>query len=415
MRLNLKQYLENNKIFFEIINLVFLAAMGLIVSIVGVRIDTRNEATNKRQLEIAENDRKPYFILESQNVPGVFQGYDYVYTKDMYTVKNGGGLISGAYIQEIFTYAEITVYNHKSENMNTFSLYFDGVSEKSDGIISLYDNSKKEFVFYKYESEKFDDLVAHLRKEIEHSFPSPDGVWSHKPQMQIVCCIDLEYIDYTNTEQSQLYQFMTGDRLVLSVSDITLERNVSLGRASIDENAEDISQDVCDKIREYIHSGSIAHQRVPQPSYNLEERKADALSLAKKMISTFSYSRESLVESLSHEFSSEVVTYAVDNCGADWNELAVEQAKVYISLMGYSYVDLIDALETVEKFTPEQAIYGVDNCGADWNKQAVWAADSILLGKIMSRQELLEMLINKGFTYEQAIYGAEYNHVLSLF
>lgn len=36
------------------------------------------------------------------------------------------------------------------------------MSEKSDGILSLYNDNKKEFIFYKYECEKFNNLINDL-------------------------------------------------------------------------------------------------------------------------------------------------------------------------------------------------------------------------------------------------------------
>ena len=62
-----------------------------------------------------------------------------------------------------------------------------------------------------------------------------------------------------------------------------------------------------------------------------------------------------------------------------------------------------------EKFTNEQAVYGADNCGADWNQEAVEAAKSYLEFSSFSRGGLIDQLEYDGFTQEQAEYGASQN------
>lgn len=80
----------------------------------------------------------------------------------------------------------------------------------------------------------------------------------------------------------------------------------------------------------------------------------------------------------------------------------------YLDFSSFSYTGLIDQLE-YEKFTTEQATYAVDNCGADWNAQAVECAKSYLDFSSFSREGLIDQLEYEGFTHEQAVYGAEQN------
>ena len=123
--------------------------------------------------------------------------------------------------------------------------------------------------------------------------------------------------------------------------------------------------------------------------------------------SAFSYS--GLVDQLEYEdFTREQAEYGADNCGADWNEQAVLKAESYLEYSAFSYSGLVDQLE-FEEFTHEQAKYGVDNCGADWNEQAVLMAESYLEYSAFSYDELISQLEYEGFSREQAIYGAEQN------
>lgn len=135
----------------------------------------------------------------------------------------------------------------------------------------------------------------------------------------------------------------------------------------------------------------------------------NALSSAKRYLSTMAFSHDGLIEQLEYEkYSNQEATYAADNCGADWNEQALKSAKNYLSMMAFSYTGLIEQLE-YEKFTAEQATYGADNCGANWNEQAAKSAENYLSMMSFSRDELIEQLEYEGFTHEQAIYGAEQN------
>lgn len=74
----------------------------------------------------------------------------------------------------------------------------------------------------------------------------------------------------------------------------------------------------------------------------------------------------------------------------------------------FSYDGLIGQLE-FDKFTTEQATYAVKNCGTDWNEQAVKKAKSYLDISGFSRDGLIDQLVFDGFSQEQAVYGVEQN------
>lgn len=83
---------------------------------------------------------------------------------------------------------------------------------------------------------------------------------------------------------------------------------------------------------------------------------------------------------------------------------ALERAKSYLSHSAFSYTSLVSQLE-YEGFPTTDATYAVDNCGADWNEQAAKKAESYLSHSSFSRQSLLDQLLYEGFTAEQAEYG----------
>ena len=89
----------------------------------------------------------------------------------------------------------------------------------------------------------------------------------------------------------------------------------------------------------------------------------NALASAKSYLRHSSFSYKGLVEQLEFEgYSNSDATYAVNNCGADWNEQAAKSAQSYISHSSFSRAGLIEQLE-FEGFTHEQALYGVKAVG----------------------------------------------------
>lgn len=154
----------------------------------------------------------------------------------------------------------------------------------------------------------------------------------------------------------------------------------------------------------------------PQPEIPVEDASSDmtlgqknALKSAKSYLDFSAFSYEGLVEQLEYEqYSHDDAVFAVDNCGADWNEQALKSAIAYLDFSAFSYEGLIEQLE-YEKFSSEQAKYAADNCNADWNEQAAKSAKSYLDFSSFSRDSLIEQLEYEGFTHEQAVYGVEAN------
>lgn len=87
---------------------------------------------------------------------------------------------------------------------------------------------------------------------------------------------------------------------------------------------------------------------------------------------------------------------------------ALKKAKSYLSHSAFSYDGLIHQLE-FEGYSNEEAVYAVDNCGADWNEQAAKKAKSYLSHSSFSRAGLIKQLEFEKFTHEQAVYGVEQN------
>jgi hypothetical protein len=100
------------------------------------------------------------------------------------------------------------------------------------------------------------------------------------------------------------------------------------------------------------------------------------------------------------------VTKSVDTYSPTLGEQnALSSAKNYLNTTAFSYNGLIKQLE-YEKYSDKESKYAVDNCGADWNEQAAKKAKEYLNTSSFSRKELIDQLIYEGFTQKQAEYGA---------
>lgn len=401
--------------FIKIIPSFALTVMSLVITWVGVGYNERSAEIYEKQLEIMENDREPYFILKSKPIDGVYSGNDYNYTKRLCSIKNGGGLITGACLFPVYTDVKIEIFNKGLGKRCTYILIYDGLFEDVDIKNSsfLYDIESKTFRFYILESDKFNNFIHDLQLELEKTFsPSEENKWMERIQISYDNKVEIQYINYKNIEYNQVYKVNSYDRMTL-ISPEENDEIIPLGNASIEEDYRYIIRDVCKEIKESMTLESGKPNSLRNPRYGTtKENREDAILDAKYYLSSFlSYSKPLLIEKLEKDgYIHEDAIYAADNCGADWNKQAVKTAENYISFEALSYNKLLEALTSIEKFTYEQAKYGINNCEVDWNEQARKRIQSyVYSNELCSYDELIKLLEEEGFTYEQAVYGVEQN------
>lgn len=135
-----------------------------------------------------------------------------------------------------------------------------------------------------------------------------------------------------------------------------------------------------------------------------------ALDQARSYLRYQSFSRKNLIDQLEYEgYTLQASEYAVDNCGADWNEQALKSAKSYVEFSAFSYNGLVNQLES-DGFAESEVDYALENSSFDWNAEAVEsAAKYIEYLDYNSREQIVNMLVFDGFTDEQAAYGAQQN------
>ena len=89
---------------------------------------------------------------------------------------------------------------------------------------------------------------------------------------------------------------------------------------------------------------------------------------------------------------------------------ALDSARSYLDMGGFSRAGLINQLHQFEKFPEADATWAADHSGADWNAQAVLSAKSYMDMGGFSRGSLIDQLHQfEKFTLAQATYAA--NHV----
>lgn len=109
------------------------------------------------------------------------------------------------------------------------------------------------------------------------------------------------------------------------------------------------------------HSSAPGSESTPEPDMTMAQK--NALRSAKSYLDLTAFSRSGLIKQLEFEgYETEDATFAVDNCGADWNEQAVLKAKDYLEMTAFSRDGLIKQLE-FEGFTHEEAVYGAEQNG----------------------------------------------------
>lgn len=94
-----------------------------------------------------------------------------------------------------------------------------------------------------------------------------------------------------------------------------------------------------------------------------DEERVGALSMAFQYLACSPFSKDMLIKQLEYEgFSSEAAAWAVDLCGADWDDEAVRTAEMYLDGLDLSREELITYLEH-DYFTQEQAEHAANSVG----------------------------------------------------
>ena len=95
------------------------------------------------------------------------------------------------------------------------------------------------------------------------------------------------------------------------------------------------------------------------------------------------------------------------SCVSKKQKEALAKAKSYVDTLAVSKQRVVDGLEQLG-YSDKEIDYALENCGADWFQEAVEAAENAyqLDPSFYNEENLTSLLMTVGFTYEEAVYGA---------
>lgn len=175
----IKEWLEKNKIFFEIFSLFFLGVMGIIISGVGLQINKRTAEIYKSQLEISENDREPYFEVEF--IDNSTEKGDFTLE-----IKNKGGLLKFGSADIIDMYV-IRFVDGKNVGLEV---------HKSDPFPYAYDENEKNFVIP--HSSSCYDFISEIERKLEK-------IYGNVVYDEFDIYVEIQYVNFENNLKSNLY------------------------------------------------------------------------------------------------------------------------------------------------------------------------------------------------------------------
>lgn len=233
-----------------------------------------------------------------------------------------------------------------------------------------------------------------------------DLYFIQKDSVQSNCCYSFIEDDQGNvekfsllcsdyTDQEGILSFLVGTSALLMECDVA-------GRYETLSQAKSAFSQILDNAE-----GDIAEEVMDGAKYAVGVKGTLAVIIVSKEeeVSSSDETSETTVESDPPSTSSSI-SESTQMTTAQRN--ALKSAKSYLDYTAFSYNGLIDQLE-YEEYSHEDAVYAVEHCGADWNEQAAKMAKQYLDYTSFSRNGLIDQLEYEGFTHEQAVYGVEAN------
>ena len=142
----IKEWLKNNKIYFETAGTTALTVMSLVVSCSANSIANKSNQISELEMEMQQKDKLPNFTIsidEKENDDGNKEEY--------VNILNTGGVISNAYIN-CYCYAKIDIENYNDST---------GIREETSKIIQINDAFDDSEVNYDYDNNRF-SLKSHF-------------------------------------------------------------------------------------------------------------------------------------------------------------------------------------------------------------------------------------------------------------
>ena len=138
-----------------------------------------------------------------------------------------------------------------------------------------------------------------------------------------------------------------------------------------------------------------------------EGTRNSALDQAKMYLSVMNYSYQGLIQQLIDVGYSEAeAIMAVDACAANWTQQAIDSANAHVLSGSFSKGAMYHQL-AYEGFTEEQILTALEGCEANWNQEAVQALQAYLQIAPFSESAMHDQLIFEDFAEEEVTYALE--------
>lgn len=206
-----KKWLEENKIFFDIVSTFCVGAMGVVISFVGWKTNQRSADIYQRQLEILDNDREPYFTINSEITYQSLEEDSY-FIQSKYVIKNEGGLIIEAFTKDVKSYAVVDVYIPNGVELKRLCFKYEINKFSVLDRISYYDKETKELAFYGIKNSEYENFRAELEDKLNKILNNCYVFVGYEDY------IEISYINYKNEKNVKKYRFI-GDSLAINDDD----------------------------------------------------------------------------------------------------------------------------------------------------------------------------------------------------
>ena len=139
------------------------------------------------------------------------------------------------------------------------------------------------------------------------------------------------------------------------------------------------------------------------PLESLNENQVQAIQTAKDYLDTMPLSQTELLQMLTVEnINLEDAKFALEYLDIDWNQSARKKAKEYCKhKIGFSKVKLKAQL-LFDHFTEEEADFALSHIHVNWVEQAKIVAKEYMEDGVSSKEDLIDVLMNEGFTKKEA-------------
>ena len=153
---------------------------------------------------------------------------------------------------------------------------------------------------------------------------------------------------------------------------------------------------------------SLSEETTKPPLESLSENQVQAIQTAEDYLDTMPLSQTELLQMLAVEnIDLEDAKFAIEYINIDWNQEAQKKAKEYCKhKIGFSK-EKLKAQLLFDHFTEEEADFALSHIHVNWVEQAKIVAKEYMEDGVNSKEDLVEALMNEGFTKKEAEKAAQ--------